>query len=256
VLLLDVRSGGGVASSLPGGFGLIGSIGGTRVDDWGTDIQGGSGVSPTSGGGSVLDPLFNPDLALEINAAGGIDYFVNIIDLTLPNDGDPDIDRFLGFNAIGGSPTSNNYSRVDVDSAKGHGGPVVHAFDNSNVLGVSDSSAAAALTATTGLELLLSAEFLASDPGHSIKGLAFITNGGGEYLSNQFLGQAGLGSSAEPGSAGGIGGLPLFDAREFAGNQFFVISIPEPGGLSLVGCVASLWLSRKRRAGPFCRSVR
>src|SRR5438105_8558927 len=54
VLFIDGRSGGGVANVAEGGFNRFGSMGGERTDDWGTDIDGGDGVSPTPGGGSIV----------------------------------------------------------------------------------------------------------------------------------------------------------------------------------------------------------
>lgn len=253
VLLLDVRSGGAVATTLAGGFGQLGSIGGTRIDDWGTDVQGGPGVSPTPGGSSILDPSFNPDVAIEINASGGVEYYVNIIDLTLPNEGDADVDRFLGQNFIGAGPAAHVYGRADGDPDKGSGGLISHAFNNSNLAGISDVSAAGALTATTGVEMLLSAEFLAVDPGHGVKAMVFLTNGGGEYLSNQFLGQSGVGVATALGLPGDVGGAPLFDAREFAGNQFFVIAVPEPAACGPLA-IGLLSMFQTRRTGRGRRS--
>src|SRR3954454_22547086 len=50
VVFLDARSGGGIANTAPGGFNQLGSVGGERSDDWGTDTDGGAPVGATPGG--------------------------------------------------------------------------------------------------------------------------------------------------------------------------------------------------------------
>jgi MYXO-CTERM domain-containing protein len=233
VVLLDTRAGGAVAGSVGAGFGIIGSVGGQRIDDWGTDTDGGAGVSPTPGGGSILDPTFNPDVALEINAGGGgADYFTHIIDLTLPNDNTAfgvagNIDVFLGQNVRNGTVTTQMYSRADADTAKGHNGTIEHAFNNSNTAGVNGYDFGTPpgplgdpLSATMGYEAVISSAFLAND-GQPIRALVFITNSGGDFLSNQFLGESGLNGAGN--LAGAETGAPMFDAQIFPGNQFFTV---------------------------------
>jgi hypothetical protein len=226
VLFIDSRAGGGVADSVTlSPYGILGSIGGAKTDDWGTDTDGSGGVNPTPGGGSILDPGFNPDISIEINSCCGSTYYTNIIDLTKPNDPDPDRDIYLGSNDYNvGSSGAQTYSRTDTDASKGHGGTITHAFNNLNTAGVSDTDASTALTATTGYEALISSQFLAND-GQRIKIMAFITNGGGDYLSNQFLGEAGLAGANNLGGPGDPGGTPLFDASKFGGNQYFTVPI-------------------------------
>jgi hypothetical protein len=231
VIFIDSRAGGGIASHLGDGSGVLGSVGGARTDDWGTDIDGDLGVNPTPGGGSILDPGFDPDVAIEINI-GGV-YYTNVIDLTISNVPDFDKDIYLGQHNLGSTSATQPYMRSDLDTARGHGGMIEHAFDNSNVAGVLGYDFGAApgplgdpLTATTGYEARFSAEFLAND-GQPIRIMAFITNGDGGHVSNQFLGEAGLGGGINPGGPGDFGGLPLFDARLYVGNQFFTV-VPEP----------------------------
>ncbi len=225
VVFFDTRAGGAVASTNGDGSGVLGAFGGARVDDWGTDTDGGFGVNTPPGGGSVLDAGFNPDFAMEINAGGGgANYWINIIDMTVPNAPDqPTRDVFLGGGVTNGPSSTHVYSV--------NGGSVEHAFDNTNSAGVTDSDASGALTATTGFEFLLSSAFLDLDPGHSFKIMAFITNGGGDYLANQFLPGVG-GGYGNLGGPGGDGGDPLFDSRLFAGDNFIVI--PEPSSLALL----------------------
>jgi len=249
VLFLDVRPGGAVAETLdvdpenPGdftdiraGFGELGSVGGARTDDWGTDTDGGEPVSPTPGGPSVLDPGFNPDLSLELNAGGGgPGYFINIIDMTVPNEPNDNRDVFLGQNDIGDPAVTQTYTRPDGDATKGSGGEITHAFDNSNTDGVNGfnfddppGELGDPLSATTGFEFQFSSDFLAIPDGQQFKMMAFITSGGGDFLSNQFLpgllpGEPNLGGPGIP------GGEPLFDARVFEGDDF---ALPVPGNLN------------------------
>jgi hypothetical protein len=233
VIFLDVRAGGAVDTILGGGYGQLGSFGGQRTDDWGNDVDGGPGVTNTAGGSSILDPGFDPDISIEINAGDGFgNYHINIIDMTLLNDdiNITDVDQFLGSNLLGGGAVTQTYTRDDGDTAKGSGGMITHALDNSNTGGVTTSDASDPTSASTGLEMLLSSDFLQVDPGHKIRILAFITNPSGEFLSNQFL--PGLGGVANLDNPGGLGGVPLFDAREFAGDQF-VCLVPEPTAVVL-----------------------
>lgn len=217
VLFLDVRLGGGVSSTLPGGYGVLGSIGGQRADDWGTDNDGDFGVSPTPGGGSILSPDFNPDYAIEISSSGG-QFFVNVIDLTLPNEPHPNRDVYLGSHSVGFSALMGTYPL--------NGGRVVAAFDNSNTQGVNDffDVPGDPLSASTGVELELGPEFLALLPGGTpIRMMACISNGGGDYLSNQFLpglpeGTDNLGAASDP-----VFGEPLFDARNYASSTVMSI---------------------------------
>jgi hypothetical protein len=249
VIFIDSRAGGAVASTVGAGYGVMGSVGGARIDDWGTDTDGGGGVNPTPGGGSILDPGFNPDIALEINADGGGTYYTNIIDLTIPNNGDPNIDEYLGSNSMTGASASQSYIRTDGDTSKGHGGSITHAFNNSNTAGVNGypDGSGDPLSATTGYEALLSAEFLAADT-RDICMMAFITNSDGGFLANQFLGSGGGVAGADNlGSPGGIGGTPLFDAQLFAGDQFFC-AIPEPSTVALAGlALVGVACARRKR---------
>jgi len=241
IIFMDTRDGGAVANILAGGYGELGEFGGARVDDWGNDIDGDFGVTHPAGGPSILDPGFDPDFAIEINTDGST-YWTNIIDMTVPNSPDqPTRDVFLGANAVNGGGTTQAYSV--------NGGDVTHAFDNTNVDGVwgydwgnPPGQLGDPLSATTGFEFLFSAAFLNADPGHEIKILPFITSGDGGYLSNQFL--PGLNGAENLGGPGGLGGTPLFDAREFDGDQFLVV--PTPGTLAMFGLAGIAALRRRR----------
>ena len=248
VVFMDTRAGGAVANTLPGGFGQFGSVGGARVDDWGTDLDGGPGINPSPGGGSVVSPGFNPDLALEINAGGGgANYFINVIDLTVPNEPLPNRDVFLGQNAVNGPAVTQTYFREPTNTPRG---TVTHAFNNTNTAGVNalGDPPGDPLSANTGLELEFDTTFLNLDPGASeVRFFAFVTNGGGDFLSNQFL--PGIGATENLGGPGGAGGTPLFDIRTLQGaTSFFTAAVPEPASLSAVSLAGICLLARRRVA--------
>jgi hypothetical protein len=225
VVFFDVRAGGAVASTLPGGFGVLGAFGGQRTDDWGTDIDGGEGIFSPSGP-SILDPGFNPDFAIEFNVADG-NRHVNVIDMAVGGN-DPSLvnrDVYLGPTPELSPAVTQDYYR---DGGATFSGQVRHDFFNANDAGVNGFDTnnppgplGDPLSAMYALEYALSPEFVDADPDRPIHVMAFITNGGGDFLSNQFL--PGLGGPNNLGGTGNPGGEPLFDAREFPGNQFFTI---------------------------------
>ncbi|WP_428940736.1 hypothetical protein [Fontivita pretiosa] len=242
VIFLDTKSGGAIAGTTPGGYGVFGSVGGAKTDDWGTDTDGGPDVSPPPGGPSIVSPGFNPDYSIEINNfGGGPNYYINVIDLTIPNEPNPNRDVFLsdpldssrsGLLNSGTSVTSIYYR--DSGAGSFNAGEVTHAFNNTNTAGVNGTGDPAGLgdptTATTGVELLLSTLFLNADPGQEIKLLAFITNDAGNYLSNQFLPGLPFDTPNLEGPGAGPGGVPLFDAENGFTSPMpnFYITVPLP----------------------------
>jgi hypothetical protein len=228
VVFLDTRPGGCVETVLPGGFGQTGSFGGQAVDDWGTDVDGGPDVWPTPGGGSVLPAWFNPDLAIAFSRAGST-YYVNVIDMTAANDTtNPMVDRYFGSNEI----TENLGASLLMANPLGPGS-ITSAFSPaSNAAGVNGLGDVPGdpLSATFGLEFEVSPEVLGLQGGQ-IRLMAFITNGGGDYLSNQFLPPLGpeagnLGPAGDP-----VLGEPLFDARQHPGLGFMNLIVTCPADI-------------------------
>jgi hypothetical protein len=225
VIFFDSRAGGAVVETLTGGFGRLGAFGGQRTDDWGNDIDGGEGVF-TPAGGSILDPGFNPDFAIEFNVSGA-DRHINVIDMTVGGNDSSLVNRdvYLGSTPDFILTTTQGYYR---DNGTTYSGALTHAFNNGNAVGVNGfdfgnppGPLGDPLSAEVGLEMHLSSEFLDADEDRPIHILAFITSGSGEVLSNQFL--PGVGGVDNLGGVGFLGGEPLFDAREFAGNQYFTV---------------------------------
>ena len=241
ILFIDSRAGGGIGSSAANGFNQFGSISGERTQHWGTDTNPGAGVTPSPGGGSIVPAGFNPDYALEIHNTGGAAYFINVIDLALPNTPAANRDIPLGSAALNsGAATTHTYTRFDANGAPVDSGDVTSSFNNTNTAGVTDSSAANAATATKGLELLFESQFLAKSPGHALRMLAFITSSDGQFLSNQFL--PGLGAGAlNPGEANNPPGTPLFDARDFSDRLYLDVFTPTFTAASGDWATAASW---------------
>ena len=226
VLFVDSKAGGGVANSAGHAFNQFGSISGARTQTWGADVDPGAGVTAPAGGASILAPAFNPDYALEIHNTGGAAYFINVIDLALPNAPDSNRDVAIGSAALdSGAAVTHQYTRRDAAGNPVDSGDVTSSFNNTNVAGVTDTSAAGAATATKGLELILESQFLARTPGHALRVLPFVTSADGAFLSNQFL--PGLGAGVDnPGAANDPAGSPLFDARSFSDRFYLSVFVP------------------------------
>jgi hypothetical protein len=245
VVFVDANNTGSVASTLPGGFGLLGEFGGRYTDDWGGDVDGNAGPPvPPPGGPSILDPGFNPERSIETNIFGP-DYYINVIDMTLPNAPSDNRDIYIGTNVVNNPSVVHPYVR---DNGATPAGQIEDAFNNTNVDGVNGYDFGTPpgplgdpLTATTGFEAELSPLFVNADPLKPLRLLAFVTSGGGDFLSNQFL--PGLpGSPENLGGPGGLGGTPLFDASAFAGNQYLEIALPTyTGGSSNYSATTWNW---------------
>ncbi|MEM6332213.1 MAG: PEP-CTERM sorting domain-containing protein [Planctomycetota bacterium] len=177
-----------------GGFGEINSLAGLTFAD-----------------GATMDH------GLRFEIGGGF-YGINAFDL---------IDNSAS-SAISGAGTG------DLPLVGASGGPITSlGWDNSNALGVDGASAAGAATATQGWEIELDLLALFGEVPTSVGITALITNGGGDFASNQVL--PGLGDGA-----GNIGG-------DYASTTVGVAVIPEPASLALIAAGAGLLVGRRRK---------
>jgi len=153
-----------------------------------------------------FDNGFQPNYVLCINAYQGLAY-VDLVDLKSGTG------RYLGSSNIGGGAGTLNGG----DSATG----IIVAMDNSNIGGVTETSAANAATATAGTEIYLpySEIGLASS---SVKVMAVLVGSSG-YISNQVLPPIPAGSD----NLGPGAGNPAVDFSGINGDQF--VSIPVSG---------------------------
>jgi len=172
--------------------------------------------------GLTFDAGFEPDHAIRAEVGGGFlgIRYADLID-----------------NTAGDIWTAGGTG--DLPLASGVGGfGITSGWDNSNVLGVDDVSAAGALTATTGFEfsidMLAAFGEIPSQVGISV----ILSNDNGEFLSNQVLGENGIGGG------GNLADPTQVNFNNIAGNQFAVI--PAPASMALLG-MGGLVAARRRR---------
>ena len=188
-----------------------------------------------SGGESTLDGA---------NTDGGFNEIANLAGLSFAGGFTADYglrieigSGYFGINAFntidntsysvisGGGPGS-----LPLTNAAGAGGITI-GWDNSNNLGVTDSSATGASTATTGLEFSIDMNAFFGESPTSVGVTTFVTNGDGTFISNQVL--PGIGGGGNLGSPSG----QTID---------FVTIVPEPS-IALLGGFGVLGLLRRRR---------
>lgn len=175
------------------------------------------------------------------------------------NGNDGSIDRFdFDFSSVGNAGLVQSSANIFLGSQQGSNANVGAsgigvAFNNSNTAGVTGGSDAADQTAAmavqTGLELFIPLAAI-GNPGEGdlIRIVAHINGSNHDFLSNQSL----AGYGAPQGNLGGDGNgtftgtLSQIDLNNFAGLQYFTITVPEPGALGLLG-LGALALLRRRR---------
>ena len=212
-----------ITGNLEGNFNKLwiffdGVAGGENVA-LGDNVDGGFGEI-NNFAGMTWDSGFTPDHGIRVEVGGS---FLGIRQFDL-------ID-----NTGGDIWTAGGTASLPLVNAAGGFG-VTTGWDNANAVGVSDVSAAGALSATTGWEFSIDlATFFGATPS-AVGIAAFVSNGGGDFLSNQVL----------PGIGGGgnLAGPATLDFNQIPGNQFAVI--PTPGTLALLG-FSGLVTRRRRR---------
>ena len=166
-------------------------------------------------GGLTFDDGFAADYFVNYRTGGDpIESFVNVGPL-----GQGNVDTFDG--GAGVARSLSNGVEVDIDQ--------------SNVLGVTDSTAAGAAAVTTGFEISIPLSELGNPDQVGIAG--FIS--GGDFLSNQVIG--GVGGAGNLGAGSGV------DFGTIAGDQFVTVVVPEPAAATALGVLGLVALRRRGR---------
>jgi len=187
--------------------------------------------------GLTFDNGFAPDHWISPTMGGGNpDIFVDYGDLQTHNG-----------NYLGQTLAASNGVLTG-----GNGGPasIRLTVNNSNTTGVTSSTAPNdAATVGTGIEMSISLADLGWD-GSPINVAAFVNGSNHDFASNQVLGSLPAGTGNLGGNGGGVftGNLYGVDFRQFAGNQFFTVPVPEPMSLGLIGIGALSLVARRRRS--------
>lgn len=146
----------------------------------------------------------------------------------------------VGPNASGSSLTEDLFFAINDNNSGGVVG------------GTGAANQGAALAVTTGMEFSISLADLGNPtPGSTIRIAAMIDNGDHNYLSNQILGglPAPHGNLGGDGNGGFTGSLSGIDFNQYAGNQYFEVTVvPEPTTMLALGLGAAALLRRRRKA--------
>jgi hypothetical protein len=203
-----------------------------RGDNAGIDFNGLNRMGDDgSGNGLTFDTAFQASRYLSVTGgdvgAGTYKLFANAA-ILLPGGGGQG--EFLGENL-------NGQNGGTLSGGNNFAGALV-AINNSNLLGVSGSSGAGALTAVNGIEISIPLSWLGVASADGVKVSAFINGSGHDFVSNQVLGSL-------PSGTNNLGEPRAVNFSQIAGDQYFVL--PTPGVVTLAG-LASLAGLRRRRA--------
>jgi hypothetical protein len=204
----------------------------------------------------TFDSAFEPDFWMNINTGidGGTGNVVFYADAATLRTNGPNLDPFFGvitdYGAYAGGDIADNQllnfdgPRVDIqDGSLGslftEYAPRLTALDplnpvpaliqieldNSNVAGVTDSSASGAAAVNTGLEMCFDLDELGWDGSQDILVGGWISNSGFDFISNQVLGGIPGPDNIGPRDADGDGTNDL-DFNAIAGDQFINLTNP------------------------------
>lgn len=170
--------------------------------------------------GLTFDAGFSPDYHLIVRRGGGDRFDLDIANLATK------AFTFHG-DVFDGAMEGSAFT----GTGAGNSSPIGVGYDNSNTAGVTGGGAAAdpeaAAAVLTGLELSIALSDL-GNPSGTIR-IAVMQNGTNhDFLSNQILGglPAPQGNLAGDGSGNFTGNLSGIDFNSFAGDQFFVVTVP------------------------------
>jgi len=193
--------------------------------------------------GLVFDAGFTADYHVIVRRGNNLGN--DTFDLDFANLGAATSSSYVDFLGGGGLVgTGNTGTGVN-------GNPIGAGYDNSNIAGIGGNAPnaanqLAALGVTTGLEISIALADLGAIG--DIRVMVGQNGGGHDYWSNQFLGGLPAPSGNLGGDEnGGFTGEGAIDMTHFAGDQFFVVHVPEPSSLALMAVGSLMLFVRARR---------